>query len=151
MTGSLSNLDLSNKKVDKDYQSLLFDVKYDKEQFKDPETIGLLMYRLAREREQSNHMFTEIIDALGEMKSLLVGEKKSVNLKAEQTESRQMLSEVDEKMIAFVTKKGRVNADMVQKEFEYKGKKRCLRKAKRFCTEQSISERDAPEKRYFIG
>ena len=54
--------------VDKDYASLMFDVKYDKEQFKDPETIGLLMYRLAREREKTNALFEEILEKLDGMR-----------------------------------------------------------------------------------
>ena len=47
--------------VDKDFGSMLFDVKYDKKQFEDPATIGLLMYRLAREREKTNKLFEEIL------------------------------------------------------------------------------------------
>ena len=61
-------------RLDKDYTQMLFDVKYDKEQFKDPEFIGLLMYRLVREREASNKMFKEIINTLSRINTKLAGE-----------------------------------------------------------------------------
>jgi len=108
MTGLLKDLD--NSKSDKDYTQMLFDVKYDKEQFKDPELIGLLMYRLAKEREASNKMFKQILELL--KKESLVTPNKSV----------EMLSEVDEQIVNFAKKAGKVDAETIQKQFNYRGK-----------------------------
>ena len=43
--------------TEEEYKDLVMDIRYDKEQFKDPATIGLLLYRLSKEREKSNPMF----------------------------------------------------------------------------------------------
>ena len=99
-----------NNKLDKDYAQMLFDVKYDKDQFKDPEFIGLLMYRLAKEREASNKMFKQIIKLLKE-KSVVTPE-----------EHVEILSEIDEKILALVTRQGKIDAETLQKEFKYRGK-----------------------------
>ena len=50
-----NNLNLIKDKVEQEYKDLVFDIKYDKEQFKDPMTIGLLLYRLTMERKKTNH------------------------------------------------------------------------------------------------
>ena len=100
-----------DSKLDKDYSQMLFDVKYDKDQFKDPEFIGLLMYRLVKEREASNKMFKQIQKLLKE-NSVVTPSEKSVEI----------LSEVDEKILSFVTRLGKADAEALQKEFNYKGK-----------------------------
>ncbi|NYZ80158.1 hypothetical protein H0N95_02815, partial [Candidatus Micrarchaeota archaeon] len=49
----MMSTDFPVDKAEEEYKDLVFDVKYDKEQFKDPMTIGLLLYRLSRERAKT--------------------------------------------------------------------------------------------------
>jgi len=101
--------------ADKDFEKLVFDFKYDKEQFKDPAALGLMLYRLAREREQTNMLFKEILSKL---------DKISTQLSSPQSDTRKeiVLSDVDSALLKFVRAKGKVDAEQVRKRFGYKGK-----------------------------
>ena len=119
------NLNKNASKVDKDYASLMFDVKYDKEQFKDPETIGLLMYRLAREREKTNALFAEILEKLEGMKNALEKTGKPAAAGAAAAAAppdEEVLADIDKDILTFVKKHGKIDAEEVQRQFNYKGK-----------------------------
>jgi len=102
-------------KLSKEYEALLFDIKYDKEQFKDNATIGLLLYRLAKEREASNSLFSEIISKLDKIAVLL--EKRP-----ESREITNVISDIDQKILAHVQRYGKVDAEDIQSIFQYRGK-----------------------------
>ena len=102
-------------KLSKEYEALLFDIKYDKEQFKDNATIGLLLYRLAKERESSNRLFSEIISKLEKIAALL--EKRP-----ESREITNVISDIDQKILAHIQRCGKVDAEEIQSTFKYRGK-----------------------------
>jgi len=106
---------MTEDKISKEYEALLFDVKYDKEQFKDNATIGLLLYRLAKERETSNGLFREIGAKLDRIASLL--EKRPMT---EQVTS--IISDIDQKILAHIQRNGKVDAEEIQSIFQYRGK-----------------------------
>jgi len=106
---------MTEDKISKEYEALLFDVKYDKEQFKDNATIGLLLYRLAKEREASNSLFREIGAKLDRIASLL--EKRPMT---EQVTS--IISDIDQKILAHIQRNGKVDAEEIQSIFQYRGK-----------------------------
>ena len=103
--------------MDKDFQSLTFDVQYDKDQFKDPAAVGLMLYRLAKERENTNYLFKEIVKKLEAITEALA--ERSVQ---NQPMAPGGLSEVDEQLLAFVREQKRVDAEQVRDKFNYKGK-----------------------------
>jgi len=105
---------MTEDKISKEYEALLFDVKYDKEQFKDNATIGLLLYRLAKEREASNAMFKQISEQLERIASLL---QKGL---PEQVKS--IISDIDQKILAHIQRNGKVDAEEIQSIFQYRGK-----------------------------
>ena len=105
---------MTEDKISKEYEALLFDVKYDKEQFKDNATIGLLLYRLAKEREASNAMFKQISEQLEKIASLLQkGSTEQVN---------RIISDIDQKILAHIQRCGKVDAEEIQSIFQYRGK-----------------------------
>lgn len=110
--------DIMKDSVDKDYEKLIFDIKYDKEQFKDPATIGLLLYRLSKERERSNFLFKEIVEKLDDIKKGLSKTPSKVKSKIE----LDILSEVDQEIIAYTQKHGKIDAEQLREHFHYKGK-----------------------------
>lgn len=105
---------MTEDKISKEYEALLFDVKYDKEQFKDNATIGLLLYRLAKEREASNSLFREVGAKLDRIASLLE--------KPEQKELTNIISDIDQKILAHIQRNGKVDAEEIQSIFQYRGK-----------------------------
>ena len=102
-----NNLDFIKDKVEQEYKDLVFDIKYDKEQFKDPMTIGLLLYRLTMERQKTNELFTQLLTKLDSMK---------------ENPLKTQLGETDQKILNFVKKQETTDAEQVQKHFGYKGK-----------------------------
>lgn len=106
---------IDEDKISKEYESLLFDVKYDKEQFKDNATIGLLLYRLAKEREASNRMFKEVADRLEKIARLLEN-------RPEHKEVTNIISDIDQKILAHIQRNGKVDAEDIQSIFQYRGK-----------------------------
>jgi len=105
-------------KTEKEFQNLMFDVKYDKEEFKDPETIGLLLYRLSKERKKTNHLFKEITEKLEEIEKNVQSKETTKEIEKD----KQMLSKTDEKIYDYVQQNGKVDAADVKNEFEYKGR-----------------------------
>lgn len=104
--------------TEKEFQNLMFDVKYDKEQFKDPETIGLLLYRLSKERKKTNHLFKEISGKLEDIEKGI----KNKETEKEKPGKLDMLSKTDEKVYNYVQTNGKVDAADLKEEFGYKGK-----------------------------
>ena len=100
-----------------DYSELSKDVKYDIEKFKDPYVVGAMIHRLVEERKLTNQMLRDIHKKMNRLMELM--EQKGVESSAIQ---EALLPEQDEKILAFVRKKGKVDATDVQFEFEYKGK-----------------------------
>ncbi len=107
--------------TEKEFQSLMFDVKYDKEKFNNPETIGLLMYRLSKQRKETNHLFSEILDKLGEMEKTF---KASNTGRVEQSfqVDEKMLSDVDRKIYGYIDERDKVDAAEIKEHLGYKGK-----------------------------
>lgn len=105
---------IEEDKISKEYEALLFDVKYDKEQFKDNATIGLLLYRLAKEREASNAMFKQISEQLEKIANLLE--------KGRPAEVKSIISDIDQKILAHIQRSGKVDAEEIQSIFQYRGK-----------------------------
>ncbi|MFW5902627.1 MAG: hypothetical protein ACOCTT_01930 [archaeon] len=106
--------------TEKEFQNLMFDVKYDKEQFKDPETIGLLLYRLSKERKKTNHLFKEISSKLKEIEEGI--SSKELAVEKEKPREMDMLSKTDEKVYDYVQRNGKVDAANLKEEFGYKGR-----------------------------
>jgi predicted HTH transcriptional regulator len=105
---------MTEDRISKEYEALLFDVKYDKEQFKDNATIGLLLYRLAKERESSNAMFKQISGQLERIANLLQ--------KGSTEQVKGIISDIDQKILAHIQRNGKVDAEEIQSIFQYRGK-----------------------------
>jgi len=108
--------------IEKDFDSLLFDVKYDREQFKDPATIGLLLYRLAREREQTNKVLEKINIKLNQITQYTNQSTLSPTSPLAIAPPRVLLPPIDKKILEFVAKSGNTDAESVRKKFKYKGR-----------------------------
>ncbi len=107
--------------TEEEFQNMLFDVKYDKEEFNDPETIGLLMYRLSKERKKTNELFKKITDKLDELHQE-IGESKNSNKEKNTVANEETLSKVDKKVYNHVKDKGKVDAAEIQDALGYKGR-----------------------------
>jgi hypothetical protein len=107
--------ELNDKEIDDpEFNAYSFDVKYDKQQFKDPATMGLLMYRLAKERKRSNFLFQEISSKLDKLIGLMESQKPAASADA-------LVSDTDQRIIDYVRERGKVCAEEIKDLFGYKG------------------------------
>lgn len=102
-------------KQEEEYSQLLFDIKYDKEQFKDPTTIGLLLYRLSKEREAGNQMLKQILEKLEQIST-------SLATVPAQPQTEAMLADIDKQILTYIQHSGKVDAEEIQAKFGYRGK-----------------------------
>ena len=104
-------------KIAKEYERLVFDVKYDLTKIKDELASGLLLYRLSKEREASNAILSSVETKLNQIIALLepsrVGQPRQ--------ELARALSEVDEKLITHIQRQGRADAEQIQQAFYVTG------------------------------
>ncbi|MBI1973448.1 hypothetical protein HYS54_01420 [Candidatus Micrarchaeota archaeon] len=107
----------NSKQLDRELESLVFDVKYDKQQFGDSATIGVMLYRLARERQLANETNKRLLEKLESIEALLRATQ-STHQRAEEP----LISTVDAELLAFVREQKRVDAEEAQGHFGYKGK-----------------------------
>jgi len=88
---------------------------------KDPMLVGALMYRTVKEREASNEMLKGIFEKLGSLEQRIVALEQMLRPVYVQ-EEKQMLPDVDEEIIAFISLRGSVCAEDIQKAMSYKGR-----------------------------
>ena len=110
-----------NDKIDDDFEKLVFDIKYDKEQFKDNGTIGLLLYRLAKEREKTNYLQEQILKRLDSMSHDMSRSLTTRPVRESPPTQVGVLSDIDVNILNFVKKTGKVDAKSIQEKFGYKG------------------------------
>ena len=101
--------------MDSEFKQVAGEFKDFSEKMRDPLVVGALLNKLSEERRSTNLILREIHEKL---------ERIEARLNAfEGTEGDgQLLSEVDEKLVAFIKARGRVCAEEVKKEFNYKGR-----------------------------
>ena len=106
-------------KIAKEYERLVFDVKYDLTKIKDELASGLLLYRLSKEREASNAILSSVETKLNQIIALLEPSRVGQPIRQELARA---LSEVDQKIISHIQRQGRADAQQIQQAFQYKGK-----------------------------
>ncbi len=94
------------------------------EKLRDPIVVGALMHKLALERESTNKLFEKMLEKMGALEARIAQLEQAVTVSAAKAGPRgnTLMSEVDERLIAFLRKTGRACAADVAKKFGYKGK-----------------------------
>ncbi len=128
-----------------EYSELSKDVKYDIEKFKDPYVVGAMIHRLVEERKLTNQMLRGIYKKINHLTELM--EKQGVEPRAIQ---EALLSEQDERIVAFVKRKGKVDATGVQFEFEYRGKNAASARLNALVKAGFLQKRRVGRKVYFL-
>lgn len=103
---------VENREVEKIRTEWLADVEYDKKQLTDPLALGVLVHRLLEERKKTNEVLAQILEKLDSVKASGRGPEIP----------HFMLSDVDQKLLSHVQRAGKVTAENIQADFNYKGK-----------------------------
>ncbi len=136
---------------DEEFQEYSKDIAYDLEKFNDPIIVGAMIHRLIEERKKTNALFQVILEELRAIRSILEkGEGKVPSTSVPITSKTEILSEVDEKIIAFVKEKGRATADEVQKALGYKGRNAASARLNRLYQLGFLEKKRAGRKVYYL-
>ncbi|MFH1286017.1 MAG: hypothetical protein ABIH99_05545 [Candidatus Micrarchaeota archaeon] len=89
------------------------------QKFKDPLTLGTLMFKLMQEKENANRILQNINAKLDRLEGRI---EKLERVKPPKKPAPNMLPEVDMRIISFVKGRKGVNAEELQKEMRYRGR-----------------------------
>ena len=103
-----------------EFQAVAKEFKAFNESMRDPLVVGALLNKLSEERRSTNLLLREIHEKLDRLSSRLEAMENRDSPKEAIRET--FLSEVDEKLMAFVKQSGRASAEQVQKSFGYKNR-----------------------------
>lgn len=128
-----------------DYAEFSKDVKYDIEKFKDPYVVGAMIHRLVEERKLTNEMLRDIHKKLNKLVDLM--EKHGID--TSQTGDL-MLADQDEKIMSFVRRVGKADAEEVRKEFGYRGKNAASARMNALVKQGLLQKKRVGKKVYFL-
>lgn len=124
------------------------DLEKNIDKFNDPLIIGEMLHLLLEERESTNRLFKTLIEKLDRMEARI--ENSIHKSETKETHVKELLPEVDRKIITFVKKKGYVTADDVRKRFGYKGTNAASARLNRLCALGQLSKKQVGRKVYFM-
>ncbi len=105
-----------------EFQVVAKEFKEFNDKMRDPLVVGAMLNRLSEERRSTNLLLKEIHEKLERITSRLGALEENRGNSPKEAIREIFLSDVDERMVAFVKSKGRANAEEVQKEFGYKNR-----------------------------
>ncbi|MEM4663292.1 MAG: hypothetical protein QXM75_04695 [Candidatus Diapherotrites archaeon] len=109
---TVMNRDFTYDKLSKEFVELTKDIEEISKKCSDPFFIAMLVFQLAKEREQTNKLIAEINERL---KSLENTTKTNPEVPSEQT----ILSEVDQRIMILAEQKGMISAEDVKALLSY--------------------------------
>ncbi|MCX8189978.1 MAG: hypothetical protein N3F05_01990 [Candidatus Diapherotrites archaeon] len=106
------NKGLTLDKLAKEFKGLTSDIEEISKQCSDPFFIALLLFQLAKEREQTNKIIADISERLKALEN-------KVQANVQNQEEHTILAEVDQRIVALADQKGMISADDVKALLSY--------------------------------
>lgn len=120
-------------------QDILVELEKELPKFKDPIVLAGLLHLLSEERENSNRMFKTIIERLDRIESGI----------SDKEQKQELLADVDQKIIEFISNKKAVCANDIKKHFKYKGVNAASARLNRLCSKNLLEKQQVGRKVYF--
>ncbi|MCK9292677.1 MAG: hypothetical protein WCY27_02450 [archaeon] len=118
------------------------------EKFNDPLILSVIIHQLIEERKKTNNILLELREKYDSLQFLV---KNNIKTKQEQnTDVYNILPEIDDKIISFIKVKQKVDAEMVQNEFNYKGSNAASQRLNKLVNNGYLRKVQAGRKVYFI-
>ena len=124
------------------------DLEKNMDKFKDPVILGELVYRLLEERENTNRILKNLMVKIEGLENKLVERETKKNVTSFLPEP--LLPEIDEEILEFVKKEGKVTAEIVREKFNYKGTNAASSRMNRLYNLGLLEKRQVGKKVYFI-
>jgi len=139
-----TNGDKEYKPIDNAFtREIRNDLEHNMEKFKDPVVLGEMVFRLLEERENTNRLLKNILHKLESIEAKMGSQVQPVM-------EQPLLPEIDEQILNFVKKKGKVSAEDVRVKFKYKGKNAASARMNKLCSMGLLKKKQAGKKVYFF-
>jgi len=122
----------------------LSDIIQIQEKFADPLILSVIMHQLIQERKRTNQLLSDMQEKYETLFNLLKQKDEVKN------NNYNMLAEVDDKIISYIREKGKVDAEMVQENFSYKGTNAASQRLNKLTRDNYLTKIQAGRKVYFI-
>lgn len=112
------------ERISPQFKDLMLDIQEVIKHSSDPVFLAVLLFKLAKEREETNKLFEQINQKYDKVMFELKNSPPATQASSYHLPSKEeysILCETDDKIMKFIEEKGRASAQEVQKEFGYKG------------------------------
>lgn len=141
-----------------EFSKVLEEYQKFQEQVKNPVFIATLMHKLSEERNSANLLFRELsqkLDRVLQMEERIArieGKLDGMGKAGAETASRDalLLPEIDEGILDYIHKKGKVCAEQVQMKFKYKGTNAASSRLNRLVKEGILRKVQVGRKVFFL-
>ncbi len=117
------------------------------EKFKDPLILSVILHQLIEERKKTNGILKDLYEKYDTLQFAL---KQKVESHDTNTDTINILPEIDDKIISFIRANQKVDAEKVKTEFKYKGSNAASQRLNRLVKEGYLKKIQAGRKVYFI-
>ena len=124
----------------------LSDIIQIQEKFNDPLILSVILHQLIEERKKTNQILAGLNEKYDQLQFLVKNQLKE----KKESDTFNILSEVDDKIISFVRSKEKVDASMIQEEFKYKGSNAASQRLNKLVKDKYLNKIQAGRKVYFI-
>jgi hypothetical protein len=122
----------------------LNDIIQIQEKFADPLILSVIMHQLLSERKKTNQILLDMQEKYESLSTLLKEKEEKKN------EGYNILPEVDDKIISYIREKGKVDAEVIQEHFNYKGTNAASQRLNKLTRDNYLTKIQAGRKVYFI-
>ena len=126
----------------------LSDIIQIQEKFNDPLILSVILHQLLDERKKTNKILASLQEKYDSLQFLVKNLSKTKE--AEETNTYNILPEIDDKIISFIRANKKVDAGMVQKEFNYKASNAASQRLNKLVKDKYLKKIQAGRKVYFI-
>lgn len=147
------NIELSDvlKKVAPEFAELSLDIKEVAKFHNDPMFISLLLFKLTKEREQTNKFLERIEEKFDKLILMLKTQPYNEAFPEASQKEFEVLPEQDEKIMHLAESRGQITIDDVQKALNYKAQNGASQRLNKLFKEGHLKKIKAGKKVFFIS
>ncbi len=136
-----------------EFQKVTQEFERFQEQVRNPVFIATLLHKLSEERSSTNLLFKELnqkLDRVLALEERIKGIESKIEGKQPASRDAVLLPEVDEGILKYARKKGKVCAEQVQMKFRYKGTNAASSRLNRLVKEGVLRKMQVGRKVFFL-
>ena len=117
------------------------------EKFKDPLILSVILHQLIEERKKTNGILKDLYEKYDSLQFAL---KQKVESHDTNTDTINILPEIDDRIISFIRANQKVDAEKVKIEFKYKGSNAASQRLNKLVKDKMLTKIQSGRKVYFV-